>query len=40
MRAILKKIVLFSKDGRKREVSLEKGLNIVTGDSKTGVTIP
>ena len=36
MRAILKKIVLFSKDGRKREVSLEKGLNIVTGDSKTG----
>ena len=36
MRAILKKIVLFSIDGRKREVSLEKGLNIITGDSKTG----
>lgn len=36
MKAILKKIVLFSKDGKKREVLLEKGLNIITGDSKTG----
>ncbi|NUF48958.1 DUF3732 domain-containing protein [Gilliamella sp. ESL0250] len=36
MKATLKSIVLFAKDGRKREVSLEKGLNVITGDSKTG----
>lgn len=36
MNAYIKKIVLFSKDGEIREVSLDAGLNIITGDSKTG----
>lgn len=36
MTVTLKRIVLFAKNGSKREVPLEKGLNIITGDSKTG----
>lgn len=36
MKVILKRIILFAENGSKREVPLEKGLNIITGDSKTG----
>ena len=36
MNAYIKKIALFSKDGEMREVRLDDGLNIITGDSKTG----
>jgi len=36
MNAYIKKIVLFSKTGEMREVLLDEGLNIITGDSKTG----
>jgi len=36
MNAYIKRIVLFSKDGDMREVPLDEGLNIITGDSKTG----
>ncbi len=36
MNAYVKKIVLFSQDGDMREVPLCDGLNIITGDSKTG----
>ena len=36
MNAYVKEIVLFSKNGDMRRVSLEEGLNIITGDSKTG----
>lgn len=36
MNAYIKKIVLFSQTGKMREVVLDEGLNIITGDSKTG----
>lgn len=36
MNAIIKKILLFGDGNEKREVSLTPGLNIITGDSKTG----
>lgn len=36
MNAIIKKIVLFKEDGEMRDVPLQHGLNIITGDSKTG----
>ena len=36
MNAYIKKIALFSQSGEMREVSLDDGLNIITGDSKTG----
>jgi len=36
MNAYIKKIALFSKNGGMREVPLDDGLNIITGDSKTG----
>jgi len=36
MRAWVRKIVLFNEHKEKREVDLTRGLNIITGDSKTG----
>ncbi|MDH3975424.1 MAG: DUF3732 domain-containing protein [Deltaproteobacteria bacterium] len=36
MKAHIRKIILFSEKGDKREVDLKEGLNIITGDSKTG----
>jgi hypothetical protein len=36
MDCYIKQIIIFSKEGEKRFVSLERGLNIITGDSKTG----
>jgi len=36
MNAYIKNIVLFSQNGAMREVPLNDGLNIITGDSKTG----
>lgn len=36
MNAYIENITLFSKEGEKREVPLTEGLNIITGDSKTG----
>lgn len=36
MKAFIKKIALFSSDGAMRDVPLDEGLNIITGDSKTG----
>jgi len=36
MNAYIKKIMLFSQTNVMREVSLDDGLNIITGDSKTG----
>ncbi|MCI5167709.1 MAG: hypothetical protein D3903_16865 [Candidatus Electrothrix sp. GM3_4] len=36
MKAFIRKIVLFSSTGVMRDVPLSDGLNIVTGDSKTG----
>lgn len=36
MRAFIRKIVIFSSSGEKREVDLTPGLNVITGDSKTG----
>jgi uncharacterized small protein (DUF1192 family) len=36
MNAIIAKIILFDNAGEKREVELYPGLNIITGDSKTG----
>lgn len=36
MKALIKKIALFSSTGVMRDVSLSDGLNIITGDSKTG----
>ena len=36
MKKILKEVAIFSIDGEKRSVSFEDGLNIITGDSKTG----
>jgi hypothetical protein len=36
MNVIITKIILFNADGDKREVNFTDGLNIITGDSKTG----
>ena len=36
MKAIISDIVLFSESGEKRHLTFDKGLNIITGDSKTG----
>ena len=36
MKSHIKAIVLFNKNGEKRIVSLEPGVNIITGESKTG----
>ncbi len=36
MKSYLKSIVLLGKDGSRRIVPLKKGVNIITGDSKTG----
>ena len=36
MNAIISDIVLFSDSGDKRHLTFESGLNIITGDSKTG----
>ena len=36
MKTIVKRILLFDNDDNKREVKLKSGLNIITGDSKTG----
>ncbi len=36
MDCYIKQIIIFNKEGEKRFVPLERGLNIITGDSKTG----
>lgn len=36
MKSYIKAIALFNKNGEKRIVSLEPGVNIITGESKTG----
>jgi len=36
MKNIIKQIVIFSENGDKRSLELDDGLNIITGDSKTG----
>lgn len=36
MKSYLKGIILFNKDGSKRAVPLKEGVNIITGESKTG----
>ena len=36
MRSYIKAIIIFNKSGEKRVVSLKQGVNIITGDSKTG----
>lgn len=36
MNCIIDRIILLNKKTEKREVKLEEGLNIITGDSKTG----
>jgi len=36
MNAILNRVLIFNKSGEKREVVFTSGLNIITGDSKTG----
>ena len=36
MKSIISKILIFNNEGDKREVALDPGLNIITGDSKTG----
>lgn len=36
MRNIIKEIAIFNEDGDKRNIILKDGLNIITGDSKTG----
>lgn len=36
MKSYIKAIVIFNKDGEKRIVTLKQGVNIITGDSKTG----
>jgi hypothetical protein len=36
MESFLKGIIIFNESGEKREVPLEQGVNIITGDSKTG----
>lgn len=36
MKSIIERIIIFDSSGSKREVTLRAGLNIITGDSKTG----
>ena len=36
MKSYIKSIIIFGKNGEKRIVSLEQGVNIITGESKTG----
>lgn len=36
MNAIIERIIIFNAEGDKREVTFTSGLNVVTGDSKTG----
>ena len=36
MKSYIKAIILFSKNGKKRVVALQPGVNIITGESKTG----
>lgn len=36
MKSYIKAIVIFNKDGEKRIVTFDQGVNIITGDSKTG----
>ena len=36
MNAIINRIIVFGSDNEKRELKLDPGLNIITGDSKTG----
>ena len=36
MKSYIKAIVIFSKNGEKRVVPLRQGVNIITGESKTG----
>ena len=36
MKSYIKSIIIFDKNGKKRTVPLEQGVNIITGESKTG----
>ncbi len=36
MKSYIKNIIIFNKNGEKRLVPLEQGVNIITGESKTG----
>ena len=36
MISFIKSIIIFNKDGDKKVVPLEQGVNIITGESKTG----
>lgn len=36
MKSYIKEIIIFNKDGEKRTVPLQPGVNIITGESKTG----
>lgn len=36
MKSYIKAIIIFNENGEKREVLLKKGINIITGESKTG----
>lgn len=36
MNITIKKIIIFSENGKSRDIEFEDGLNIITGDSKTG----
>ena len=36
MSLIIKQIIVFSNSGKKRNIEFDSGLNIITGDSKTG----
>lgn len=36
MKSYIKSIIIFDKNGEKRVVPLKQGVNIITGESKTG----
>ena len=36
MKSHIRSIIIFNKDGEKRIVPLKQGVNIITGESKTG----
>ena len=36
MKSYIKSIIIFDENGEKRVVPLEQGVNIITGESKTG----
>ena len=36
MKSYIKEIIIFNKSGEKRTVPLKQGVNIITGESKTG----